>query len=163
MSPSYQLLLRHAVDATRYPPGCERSPSLINLPPSLPPLFSSTWMPGSETPSGLPEVTQQRGGRSGPALRTGSPVTVATSCRSGQGGSLGGAAGPVTVLGFNWRPLVLLGRLSAHGQLWGRPGGGSFSGFWRIPSPGMDAPWGGRVGRGPVDFQVRCQGAHPRL
>lgn len=159
MSPSYQLPLRHAVDATPYPPGCKRSPPLINLPPSLPSLFSSTWMPGSETPSGLPEVTQQRGGRSGPALHTGSPITVATSCRSGQGGagwpssgSVGGAAGPVTILGFNWRPLVLPGRVSAHGQVWGRPGGGSFSGFWSIPSPEMDAPRGGRVGRGPVDF-----------
>lgn len=42
--------------------------------------------------------------------------------------------------------------VSAHGQLWGRPGGGPFSEFWSIPSPRMDALEGGRVGRGQVDF-----------
>lgn len=66
-------------------------------------------------------------------------------------GSVGGATGPITVLGFNYRPLVLLGRFggclptASSGE---DQGGGPFSGFWSIPSPRMDAlegvaGWGG--------------------
>lgn len=77
-------------------------------------------------PRGLPEVTQYRVSLKWPLPPSRQPcpstlglrsITVSASYRSGQGGagwpsraSVGRAMGPLTVLGFNYRPLVLLGR-----------------------------------------------------
>lgn len=122
-------------------------------------------------PRGLPEVTQYRVGLKWPLPPLGRPapprwVSGASLSlhptevdRVGLGNprvpAWAGPQGPLTVLGFNYRPLVLLGEVwwvSAHGQLWGRPGVDLFQGFWAFRPLGW-MPWGGgRVGRGWVDF-----------
>lgn len=85
-------------------------------------------------------------------------------------GSVGGATGPITVLGFNYRPLVLLGRFggclptASSGE---DRGVDLFQGSGAFHPPGW-MPWRGwQGGEGAGRLLGRVsglpRGAHPRL